>query len=125
MIWEARKLFNEFKNGFPPSELTYNMLIAGMCEKGELCEAGRLWDDMVEKRCAPNAFTYGTLIAGFCKVGNAREGIRVLEEMLNKDHSPNYSTFSILIKSLHESGYKSEMEQVLSIAALKGIEISL
>lgn len=125
MIWEARKLFNEFKKGFPPSELTYNMLIAGMCEKGELCEAGRLWDDMVEKRCAPNAFTYGTLIAGFCKVGNAREGIRVLEEMLNKGYSPNYSTFSILIKSLHESGYKPEMEQVLSIAALKGIEISL
>lgn len=125
LIWEARKLFDEFKRGFPPSELTYNVLIAGMCEKGELCEAGRLWDDMVEKRCAPNAFTYGTLIAGFCKVGNAREGIRVLEEMLNKGYSPNNSTFSILIKSLRESGCKSEMDQVLSIAASEGIEISL
>uniref|UniRef100_A0A2P2MZ41 Pentatricopeptide repeat-containing protein n=1 Tax=Rhizophora mucronata TaxID=61149 RepID=A0A2P2MZ41_RHIMU len=82
-IWEARKLFGEFEQGSVPSLLTYNTLIAGMCDRGELSEAGRLWDDMVEKGCKPNAFTYNMLIKGFSKVGKAKEGVRILAEMLD------------------------------------------
>ncbi|CAL5331865.1 unnamed protein product [Camellia sinensis] len=116
-IWEARKLFGEFERDSIPSVLTYNMLIAGMCERGELHEAGRLWDDMVEKGCVPNAFTYNMLIKGFCKVGNPREGIRVLEEMLEKGCLPNKSTYSILIEGLCDSGMESYVTKVLSMAA--------
>ncbi|KAL3534839.1 hypothetical protein ACH5RR_003300 [Cinchona calisaya] len=126
-IWEARKLFDEFEKGSLPSELTYNTLIAGMCERGELCEAGRLWDDMVEKRLNPNAFTYNMLIKGFCKIGNAREGIRVVEEMLDKGCSPNKSTYSILLEGLRDSGCESEIPRVLSLAAAsrKGLKLYL
>ncbi|KAJ0758735.1 putative tetratricopeptide-like helical domain superfamily [Helianthus annuus] len=88
-IWEARKLFDEFEKSSIPSVLTYNTLIGGMSEMGELCEAGRLWDDMVEKGCVPNAFTYNTLIKGFCKGGSAKEGVKILEEMLDKRCFPN------------------------------------
>lgn len=70
-VWEAKKLFDQFGTDSIPSVMTYNMLIAEMCEVGELCEAGRLWDDMVEKGCAPIAFTYSMLIKGFCKIGKA------------------------------------------------------
>ncbi|XP_020963608.1 pentatricopeptide repeat-containing protein At5g16420, mitochondrial-like [Arachis ipaensis] len=77
-VIEARKALDEFGGGAVPSLLTYNTLIVGICEKGELCEAARLWDDMVEKGRVPNAFTYNMLIEGFCKVGNVKEGIRII-----------------------------------------------
>ncbi|CAH8349722.1 unnamed protein product [Eruca vesicaria subsp. sativa] len=43
IVKEARKLFDEFEKGSIPSLLTYNTLIFGMCEKGDVIEAGRLW----------------------------------------------------------------------------------
>ncbi|KAF2609036.1 hypothetical protein F2Q68_00046252 [Brassica cretica] len=73
-VTEARKLLDEFEKGSIPSLLTYNTLISGMCEKGELTEAGPLWDDMVERKCKPNAFTFNVLIEGLCKMGNVKEG---------------------------------------------------
>ncbi|CAI9292181.1 unnamed protein product [Lactuca saligna] len=119
-IWEARKLFDEFERSSIPSVLTYNTLIAGMCEMGELCEGGRLWDDMVEKGCVPNAFTYNMLIKGFCKVGNAREGVRILEEMLGKRCLPNKSTYNIILVGLCNSGEEDEVMKVLEMAASSG-----
>ncbi|KAI3711482.1 hypothetical protein L2E82_41596 [Cichorium intybus] len=116
-IWEARKLFDEFERSSIPSVLTYNTMIAGMCEMGELCEAGRLWDDMVEKGCVPNAFTYNMLIKGFCKAGNAREGVKILEEMLGNRCLPNNTTFSILLVGLCHS---DEVIKVLNMAGSSG-----
>ncbi|KAM7277214.1 hypothetical protein ACFE04_019080 [Oxalis oulophora] len=119
-IWEAKKLFGEFEKGSIPSLLTYNTLIAGMCEKGELGEAGQLWDDMVEKGLAPNAFTYNMLITGFCKTGNPKEGIKILEEMVEKKCIPSKSTYSILIEGLYDSGEESKVHEVLSLAMSSG-----
>ncbi|CAL5407308.1 unnamed protein product [Camellia sinensis] len=96
-IWEARKLFSEFERGSIPSVLTYNTLIAGMCVRGELREAGRE--------------------VGFCKVGYPREGIRVLEEMLEKGCLPNKSTYSILTEGLCDLGMEADVTTVLSMAA--------
>ncbi|KAL6566012.1 hypothetical protein OROHE_005067 [Orobanche hederae] len=117
-VWEARKLFDEFEKGSIPSVLTYNMLIEGMCGKGELCEAGRLWDDMVERGCPPNSFTYNVLIRGFCKAGYVKDGIRVWDEMLDRGCPPNESTYSILIEGLCESGCEADISNVLNAAAV-------
>ncbi|CAB4299655.1 unnamed protein product [Prunus armeniaca] len=119
-VWEAKKLFNQFKTDLIPSVMTYNMLISGLCEVGELCEAGRLWDDMVEKGCAPNAFTYNMLIKGFCKIGKAEEGIRILEEMLDKGCLPNKSTYGMLIEGLCDLGKEAEVTKVISLAMSNG-----
>ncbi|XP_057798180.1 pentatricopeptide repeat-containing protein At5g16420, mitochondrial-like isoform X1 [Salvia miltiorrhiza] len=122
-VWEARKLFDEFERGSIPSVLTYNMLIAGMCDRGELCEAGRLWDHMVESGCPPNSFTYNLLINGFCKKGFAKEGIKIFEEMLDRGCSPNESTYSILIEGLCSSGCEADILNVLSAAAANNVEV--
>ncbi|KAK7339634.1 hypothetical protein VNO77_20312 [Canavalia gladiata] len=122
-VLEARSMFDELERGSVASLLTYNTLIAGMCERGELCEVGRLWDDMVEKGRAPNAFTYNVLIKGFCKVGNVKEGIRVLEEMLEGGCLPSKSTYSILIDGLyHSGGMKGEIDKVVSLAMMAGVD---
>ncbi|KAH6771118.1 Pentatricopeptide repeat superfamily protein [Perilla frutescens var. hirtella] len=122
-VWEAKKLFDEFERGSIPSVLTYNMLIAGMCDRGELCEAGRLWDDMVERGCPPNSFTYNLLIKGFSKNGFAEEGIKIFEEMLDRGCSPNESTYSILIEGLCNSGRVPGVLNVLSVAASNKVEV--
>ncbi|VFQ60428.1 unnamed protein product [Cuscuta campestris] len=110
-LWDAKKWFDRLKRCSTPSALMYNTLIAGMCENGEIFEAGRLWDDMVDKGCAPNAFTYEMLIKGFCKVGNPKEGIRVLQEMIDSGCSPNKTTITALVQALCDS--KSEEEKLL------------
>ncbi|OVA04775.1 Pentatricopeptide repeat [Macleaya cordata] len=125
-IWEAKQLFDEFEKGSVPSVLTYNTLIAGMCERGELQEAGRLWDDMVEKGIVPNVFTYNMLIKGFCKAGKASDGLRILEEMLEKECMPNKATYSILVEGLYCSGKEEEVMKVLIMAMTsRGVFVDL
>ncbi|XP_055962196.1 pentatricopeptide repeat-containing protein At5g16420, mitochondrial [Mercurialis annua] len=119
-VLEARKLFWEFERGSIPSLLTYNTLIAGMCEKGELSEAGRIWDDMVEKGCKPNAFAYNMLIKGFSNVGNAKEGVRILKEMLDNNCMPNKATYNILIDELRKMGLEGEVGKVVKMAVSGG-----
>ncbi|XP_027188079.1 uncharacterized protein [Cicer arietinum] len=125
-VLEARNMFAEFGKGSIASLLTYNTLIAGLCEGGELCEAAKLWDDMLEKGVVPNAFTYNMLIKGFCKVGNVKEGIRVLEEMLQNGCLPNKSTYLILIDGLLLSGgMKQEINKVVSMAISTGVDADM
>ncbi|KAL0549551.1 hypothetical protein IC582_014036 [Cucumis melo] len=119
-IWEARKLFNEFESGTISSLLTYNTLIGGMCEIGELCEAARLWDDMLEKGCVPNEFTYNMLIKGFLKIGKAEEVIKVVEEMLDKGCLLNESTYSLLVEGLLKLGKGEELFNILSMIISNG-----
>lgn len=120
---EAREVLDELEKGEVASLLTYNTLIVGMCERGELCEAARLWDEMVEKGRAPNAFTYNVLIKGFCKVGDVKEGIRVLEEMVENGCLPNKSTYSILVDGISVSGgKKEEIEKVVLLAMTTGVD---
>ncbi|KAG4924969.1 pentatricopeptide repeat-containing protein At5g16420, mitochondrial-like [Glycine soja] len=122
-VVEARGVLDEQEKGEVASSLTYNTLIAGMCERGELCEAGRLWDEMVEKGRAPNAFTYNVLIKGFCKVGDVKEGIRVLEEMVKSGCLPNKSTYSILVDEISLSeGKKEEIDKVVLLAMTTGVD---
>ncbi|KAJ6838196.1 pentatricopeptide repeat-containing protein-like, mitochondrial [Iris pallida] len=120
-VWEAKRLFGEFEKGFIPSVLTYNTLISGMCENGELQEAGKLWDDMVEKKCGPNDFTYNVLIKGFCKTGRPEEGVKVLEEMLDKGFAPNKFTIGVLVDGLSECGKEEEVIELLrNLVSRKG-----
>ncbi|TKY66035.1 Pentatricopeptide repeat-containing protein mitochondrial [Spatholobus suberectus] len=122
-VVEALGVFEELERGEVASLLTYNTLIAGMCERGELCEAGRLWDDMVEKGRVPNAFTYNVLIKGFCEVGDVKEGIRVLEEMVESGCLPNKSTYSILADGVSLSGgKKGEIDKVVLLAMKTGVD---
>ncbi|CAN6566725.1 unnamed protein product [Malus baccata var. baccata] len=100
--------------------MTYNMLIAGMCEVGELCEEWRLWNDMVEKGCAPNSFTYSMLIKGFCKIGKPDKGIKILEEMMDKGCLPNKSTYNMLIEGLCDIGAEAEVAEVVSTEMSSG-----
>ncbi|KAL1309799.1 hypothetical protein AAHE18_17G204600 [Arachis hypogaea] len=122
-VIEARKALDEFGGGVVPSLLTYNTLIAGMRERGELCEAARLWDDMVEKGRVPNAFTYDMLIKGFCKVGNVKEGIRIIEEMFESGCLPDKSTYTVLIDGLScARGMVEEINKVVALAVSAGVD---
>lgn len=103
-VKEATSLFWEFKKAFFPSVSTYNTLLSGMFDNGELQEAGKLWDDMLDNRCSPSALTYNLLIQGFCKAGLVKDGIKIFEEMLAKGFPPNKVMYQTLIDELRRRG---------------------
>jgi pentatricopeptide repeat protein len=102
MVQEARKLFDELERGFKPSLLTYNSLILGSCENGELQGTGKVWDDMVERRYQPNAMTYEALIKGLCKMGKSNEGASIFQEMVAKGCTPSKLLYHELVNSLSD-----------------------
>ncbi|CAA7387909.1 unnamed protein product [Spirodela intermedia] len=112
-LWEAEELLQLVEGGAPASLLPYNTIIAGMCELGELQEAGRLWDRMEGKGCFPNAFSYGVLIGGFCRAGKAREAVAVLREMVERGLVPDGATCSAIVDGLDDAADRDEVTQVL------------
>ncbi|KAJ3672455.1 hypothetical protein LUZ60_007176 [Juncus effusus] len=118
-VFKARKLFDGFEVGFRPSLFTYNTLMTSLCENGELHEAARLWDNMIERNCKPNVVTYNVFINGFCKVGKAKEALCLFEEMVEKGFKVSKVTFRVLVNGLFELG-NEEIIRVIKCAKLGG-----
>ena len=63
------------RRGITPNVLIYNALIAGHFKEGNLEEALRLHNEMLDRGLVPNDTTYDILVNGKAKVGNSLSGV--------------------------------------------------
>ncbi|KAH6837843.1 hypothetical protein C2S53_000561 [Perilla frutescens var. hirtella] len=81
-VKKSRKAINMISdmldnNYVPSSTLCCRKIdVLWTCDRGELCEAGRLWDDIVEMGCPPNSFTYNLLSKILDKVISIKYAIK-------------------------------------------------
>uniref|UniRef100_A0A0D3DXZ0 Pentatricopeptide repeat-containing protein n=2 Tax=Brassica TaxID=3705 RepID=A0A0D3DXZ0_BRAOL len=58
LIRDAVKLFNEMGEwNIKPDGVTYNVMIEGYCEEGDMAKAFGIWDLMITEGCVPNEVT--------------------------------------------------------------------
>jgi pentatricopeptide repeat protein len=62
------------ENNITPSVLIYNILIAGNFREGNLQEAFRLHNEMLDKGLVPDDTTYDILVNGKLKVSHTLAG---------------------------------------------------
>ncbi|KAI7989559.1 Pentatricopeptide repeat-containing protein [Camellia lanceoleosa] len=94
----ASELYTDMlSNGIVPDEVTYTVLVHGLCNKGQLENAHKVLEEMDKKSMAPNVLIYNTLIAGYFKEGNLQEAFRLHDEMLDRGVVPDDTTYDILL----------------------------
>ncbi|KAF8707071.1 hypothetical protein HU200_030300 [Digitaria exilis] len=141
-LGEAVELVDWMRLSKKASSFTYNMLIAGFFAKGflkkvealqlvmenegDLDEARRLKEEMVEQGCLPDvctytilmngshkmisdrlppsAVTYTVLIHAYCRKGNLYSAYGWFQKMLEEGVEPNEITYNVLIHALCRMG---------------------
>lgn len=113
---EAQALFEKMKDRFPPDLRTYSILLAGWCKVKNLLEAGKVWNEMVDKGLKPDIVAHNTMLEGLSMGKKRSEAIKLFDLMKSKGPSPNVWSYTILIRDLCKGnkmeeavGYLDEM----------------
>ncbi|XP_076891036.1 uncharacterized protein LOC143542305 [Bidens hawaiensis] len=109
-VERARQVFDEMSrpDGCGANEVTFTVLIHGLCEAGKVTEAYELKERMGVKGCRPTTRTYTVLIKAVCDMGLTDKAMCLLDEMVDNGSEPNTHTFTILIDALCREGKINE-----------------
>ena len=93
----ARKFF---ENMDERDSVTWNAIISGYCQKGEIEEALRLFDAMLEEGVEPGSVTWNILITSYNQLGQCDVAKELMKKMESVGITPDVFTWTSMI-----SGY--------------------
>ncbi|XP_038704253.1 pentatricopeptide repeat-containing protein At3g62470, mitochondrial-like [Tripterygium wilfordii] len=97
---EAQAIFDKLKERFTPNLSTYSVLLNGWCQVKNLMEAGRVWNEMIDKGFKPDIIAHNTMLEGLLKSKKRSDAIKLIEVMKAKGPTPNVRSYTILIRNL-------------------------
>ncbi|KAJ8634886.1 hypothetical protein MRB53_009153 [Persea americana] len=92
------------KKNLTPDVVSYNSLIYGYCQVGDIEEASRLFDNLSVNHLSPTVVTYNTLIDGLCRVGALEEARKLKDEMSEHGLLPDVIAYTTLVNGLGKIG---------------------
>lgn len=108
---EAQLLFDKLKHRFTPNLTTYTVLLGSWCRVKNLMEAGRVWNEMIDKGFKPDVVAHNIMLEGLLKIGKRSDAIKLFEVMKAKGPSPNVRSYTIMIwKFCKQSKMKEAVE---------------
>ncbi|KAK3136483.1 hypothetical protein QOZ80_5BG0436110 [Eleusine coracana subsp. coracana] len=76
---------------------TYNIRMAGYCDRGEVDKARDLWDEMIQENIQPDVTAYNTMIGGYCRAGEVGMAEEMFKDMEIGGTNPSATTFESLV----------------------------
>ncbi|WCJ22310.1 Pentatricopeptide repeat (PPR) superfamily protein [Euphorbia peplus] len=105
---EAEALFDKLEDRFTPNLQTYTILLNGWCKVKNLMEAGRIWNEMVDKGFKPDIVAHNVMLEGLLKSKKMSEAIKLLMVMKSKGPSPDVWSYTKLIRALCKQAKMNE-----------------
>uniref|UniRef100_A0A0A9E1P0 Pentatricopeptide repeat-containing protein n=1 Tax=Arundo donax TaxID=35708 RepID=A0A0A9E1P0_ARUDO len=103
--------------GLEPRHLTYNTIISGFCEKGDIKSAQEIRSRMEKNKKRANVVTYNVLLNYFCRMGKMEEANELLNEILEKGLVPNGVTYEIINAGMIEKGFMPDIRGYVADAS--------
>ncbi|CAN6224215.1 unnamed protein product [Urochloa humidicola] len=95
---EARQVFDRMQDRYTPDLRSYTALMLAWCNARNLVEAGRVWNEMLEKGMKPDVVVHNTMIEGLLCGQRRPEAVKMFELMKAKGPPPNARTYTMLIR---------------------------
>ncbi|TXG69306.1 hypothetical protein EZV62_004241 [Acer yangbiense] len=112
-VKHAQQFLDKVKHEFTPTVKTYSILIRGWGDIGELSEARKLFDEMLERKCSVDVLAYNSLLEAMCKGGNVDEAYKMFVEMRSSGTKPDAFSYSIFIHAYCEANDLHSVFRVL------------
>lgn len=113
----AEKLLKETRslNQKTVDVVSYNTLIKGYAQKGELGKALASLEEMTGHGVEPNNITFNTIMDSAVRCRQPAEAWRVLKVMREAGHMPDKYSCSILVKGLHDGATNEQIQGTLAL----------
>ena len=104
-IWRARQLVQEMRKFGSPDLVTYNTLLKGYCQKGDLQAAKQLVAEFAREGLQPNDVSFNCLFNTAVGAGNFGEAWALTDSMEQHGVKADQYTMSILLKIAKRSQF--------------------
>ncbi|KAF5184154.1 Pentatricopeptide repeat-containing protein [Thalictrum thalictroides] len=94
---EAKAVFRNMFSRFTPNTQTFNILLLGFKESGNITSVELFYHEMIRRGFKPNVVTYSIRIDAYCKKGCLDDALRLVEEMEKLNCLPNVEIMTTLI----------------------------
>ncbi|XP_064624156.1 leucine-rich PPR motif-containing protein, mitochondrial-like [Lineus longissimus] len=100
--------------GIAPMRLTYQRLVAGYCQSGDIAGASRVLEHMKTSNLPINETVFNSLIVGHMRAGDEESATGILKIMRESGVPPSGDTYTTL---MIEFGRKGDIENIEKISA--------
>ncbi|KAH7301316.1 hypothetical protein KP509_23G019800 [Ceratopteris richardii] len=111
--------------GCSPNNSTYNILIGGLCQAGQVSRAYKLWKMMKSKNLVLDASTHKLMVHALCLKGKVRRASKVFREMEKLDYPPDQLTLRLLIDGLCQIGNVKEAVRLFDVMLVNDFKPSV
>uniref|UniRef100_A0A2P2PPZ4 Uncharacterized protein MANES_01G227300 n=1 Tax=Rhizophora mucronata TaxID=61149 RepID=A0A2P2PPZ4_RHIMU len=119
---EAQALFGKLQGRFTPNLRTYTALLSGWCRLKNLMEAGKIWNEMIDRGFKPDVVAYNVMLEGLLRIKKRSDAIKLFHVMKAKGPSPDVCSYTILIQDLCKQRMMSEATEYFHEMIDSGIQ---
>ena len=103
----AQEVFSQMNS---PDIWTYNILLGGLCDNGEVEKALVMFEDLQKSEMEVDIVTYTTIIHGMCKAGKVEDAWGLFCSLSVKVVKPDVVAYSTMLSGLCSNGLHCEMD---------------
>ncbi|KAL2546657.1 putative pentatricopeptide repeat-containing protein [Forsythia ovata] len=123
LVVEAKHVVVKLKDCIKPDGETYKWLIYGFCDVGDLIEASKVWNLMVDEGFEPDINAVDTMLEGLFKNNRFDEGLKLFQSMrVKRMEDLGLSTYRVVINWLCKKGKLGEAHNVFEEMQMRDIK---
>ncbi|MCD7467441.1 hypothetical protein HAX54_004872 [Datura stramonium] len=96
---EAQQFFDSVKDDFMLSVKSYSIMVRGWGEVGQVAEAHKLFNEMLERGFSVDVLAYNSIVESLCKAGQMDEAYKLFMKMRSMGLKPDAFTYSIFVQA--------------------------
>lgn len=122
LIDEAKYVVEKLKGEIKPNGETYKWLIFGYCDTGDLIEASKIWNSMVDENLDLDFSVFEKMIDTLFKKNQFGEALKLFQTMRTKrDDDLGLSTYKLVINWMCKKGKLEQARMVFDEMRDRGI----
>ncbi|GAB2280198.1 hypothetical protein Dimus_014840 [Dionaea muscipula] len=124
LVDEAKHVVVKLRDWIKPNGVTYRRLICGFCDRGDMVEASKLWNSMVDEGHEADIDAMNKMMETFFKKNQFGEGLKLFQMMRVKrvEELGIHHTYRLVIEWMCKKGKLAEARVVFDEMQKRGIE---